>query len=194
MGGGAANLFVRTNEILRSSGHSVIEFTFQDLRWDKAVPSGQPIVQRKLPDFLKRNFLGNILRTWNSPNPQFSAGMICYVPNGNLWIKPNGDTRAYLYDLNSNMGFLREINTSIRGEGIAYDHAGNIWVHGDCIIKKINLETLVSATYDSPNYTCGSEGLAFDYQNNLWLSSDEGYHGGMPGGNQVWKMTPGYFE
>lgn len=136
----------------------------------------------------KIDFNGNLVEEFETPMPERYPGMIAMTNDGKIWMKANTKTIARQYDPNNGMALLKTVETGIAGEGIAVDNLGNIWVHGNCAVKKINPDTLASQTWASPNLNCAEEGMVFDGEGYLWLGSDDGYHYNQAGGNKVWRM------
>ena len=136
---------------------------------------------------------GNVLETVPTPVRDNNPGMLALVDREYVWLKANSQPIARLYHIRSGT-LLKEIDTGVAGEGVAVDARGTLWVHGEtvaddqCVVASFSVAGGVRY-FNSPSWPyCGAEGMVFDAANNLWLSTDDGIHFDIPGGNRVWAI------
>lgn len=138
-------------------------------------------------DVIAIDYLGQERKRISTPVADRYPGAISYVEGGYLWFKANGISIARLYDIDT-LELITELDTETGGEGIFSD-GENIWVHGNCMIRKLNIEGELLEELNSPSPLCGAEGLAIDSDGRLWVSTDDEHHNGVVGGNRVWRKN-----
>ena len=131
---------------------------------------------------------GRLLHKYELPSEFSYPGTAAYLSPNRLWVKGNTQSMAYLYNLKARK-VLYEVDTGIHGEGIAITRSGNLWVHGDCVVRLLTPEGITLKEFPSPTLYCEEEALVVDGEGNLWISVNEGSHRDIPNGNKVWKVT-----
>jgi hypothetical protein len=117
-------------------------------------------------------------------------GMLAYSGKHSMWVKPNGSRVAYKFNTES-WTVIAKLNTRVKGEGVAVDGEGNLWVHDGRYVVKVDSSTgRELARYRSPTKHGESEGVAVDSFGRVWVSADEGLHNSEPLGNKVWSILP----
>jgi hypothetical protein len=140
------------------------------------------------------------------PMPGY-PGMLSYDPvRDGLWSKESDDSAVLLYSC-SDGSVIDFFDAGFDGEGIALDpFDGTFWgLTREYVyhVERNGSSAVVLGTWDNPSRfyppdtTLGyfspgeAEGIVVDPSDRtLWFNADQGFHGGIPGGNRCWHINP----